>query len=102
MDLTQILTGAGVVIGVPLLIYIFNAFRLREKTVTAGIKIGKLIKKTVMAFDIPVISGKFENTVKERFLTTWTDLLIGVIVGGLKINYKKFEVFLSDKSNYDD
>jgi hypothetical protein len=82
------LVGSIGVAVLPLIAFIWKSFQVRAKVVKSGQRIGSVIRKVFRGYDIPVIAGKTEESLKERVISTVGDFIHGLHCGftGRKIN----------------
>ena len=73
--------GASGVVMLPLVIWLWRTMRIRAKVKAAGVSHGKILRRISGGYDIPMIGGKAEETLKERILSTVADYAAGIYQG---------------------
>ena len=69
--------GVGAALGVPFIAWVWTKFLSREKTIMLGYNLTGKLLTAWRAWDIPVIGGKVEDTIKTRMKTTGGDFIYG-------------------------
>jgi len=95
-----IMTG---VIAIGLIKWLFTKILSREKTVSLALKWNRLLYRKLLNYDIPVITGEAEDTLKDSVKMTAIDVYVGGLCGILDIDpvelMKQIDILIIRKNN---
>jgi hypothetical protein len=73
--------GVAGVIALPLIVFIWKSLQVRQRVVRSGVKIGSMARSLWRGYDIPLLTGSAEESLKERVLSTIGDFIYGMYCG---------------------